>query len=90
MNKEYIFQPNFEKNKKNKKVLDRKNFDERLKNSEKQRKNNEIRKKEEEEKEFKEKFPFAPKRHNSFNKSFTKNKNDENLYQSTSKFSKKT
>ena len=84
--KENIFQPNLEKNKKIQKKLSRKNFEERLKKFEDAKKNKEEKRKKDEEKEFKEKFPFKPKRHNSFNKSFRKDKNNiyasnDNLYQ---------
>ena len=84
--KENIFQPNFDKNKKIQKKLSRKNFEERLKKFEDVQKDKETQRKKEEEKEFKEKFPFRPKRHNSFNKNLKKDKNsfcssNENLYQ---------
>ena len=83
--KENIFQPNKEKNNKIKKKLSRKNFDERLKKIEDNKKEKEEKRKKDEEKEFKEKFPFKPKRQNTFNKSFKKEKNNtvpnENLYQ---------
>ena len=83
--KENIFQPNKEKNNKIKKKLSRKNFDERLKKIEDNKKDKEEKRKKDEEKEFKEKFPFKPKRQNTFNISFRKEKNNtvpnENLYQ---------
>ena len=84
--KENIFQPNFDKNKKIQKKLSRKNFEERLKKFEDVQKEKETQRKKDEEKQFKEKFPFRPKRNNSFNKSFKKDKNsicssNENLYQ---------
>ena len=89
--KENIFQPNLDKNKKTQKKLNRKNFDERLKSFESAKKDKDQHRKEEEEKEFKEKFPFRPKRHNSFNKSNKKDKiktekkncsfSNDNLYQ---------
>ena len=81
--KENIFQPNKEKNKKIRKNLSRKNFDERLKKLEDNKKDKEEKRKKDEEKEFKQKFPFQPKRHYSLNKSYRKDKNDskDNLYQ---------
>ena len=77
--KENKFQPNFNKGKSN---LSRKNFDDRLKHFEevrKEQKKNRIR---EEEKQFKEKFPFAPKRRNSTSRrNYSASKYNNNIYQ---------
>ena len=82
-NKENIFHPKKEKNKKIKKNLSRKNFDERLKKLEDNKKDKDEKRKKDEGKEYKQKFPFQPKRHCGFNKSYRKGKNDskDNLYQ---------
>ena len=77
--KENIFQPNFEKNKKIKKKLSRKNFEDRLAQTAEKKKQRAQKLKEEEEKEFKEKFPFRPKRANSFNRSFTSTRSKNNI-----------
>ena len=95
LDKECIFQPNLESNNKNKdkKKINRKDFDKRLKLFEENKKDREEKRKKEEEKEFNDKFPFAPNKdrhrnhsfNKSFNNSFNKKRNEsftsDNIYQ---------
>ena len=78
--KENIFQPNFHKTKYN---LSRKNFDERLRHFQQVRYEKESNRLREEEKQFKERFPFAPKRKNSISsrRNNSASRSNNNIYQ---------